>query len=428
MFTNMPGNWADIATADIFRQGRFRDIIEELPPNDNILRATNAFMPLREVDTQTKQTLILSSAFGMTRPLGDLGSQHAYVQGPRIVSIEHRIAYWREAVQLDEKIITLLYDAFLTNNRRMLDEYIVRVLNMLNIRVDTRIEWSTMETLLNGSYTVNEWGLLYSTTPIGIKSYLTVNVTSAPWSSGGVWSNTTNAKPLKDIREMRNYLREHGIETEELWMPPEVAGYLEDNSEVRSLIVGSPLFSQGLISAERLFETGLVSEFKGLRVVVDDRRYKEEYMVTEAASAGQNSVVVENVDRIVSGDVAVVINRNYQSARLVVSSVTSATRTITFSTNLSFALEPGDTVLISKRFFSKKDRVIFKGRINGILGASWVSVPSFAGSDKFGAPMAGKTPWSYFQFERNPKYIEIGNGIHGGPVVDQQAWGVLIVA
>jgi hypothetical protein len=420
-------NWQRLAEDPIFRPNRIQAIIDEMPPNNDILKATSAFMPRKDIDDITVMTTIMSGPFGMTSPLGDLGSQHNYISGPRLVQYEHSVAHWREAVKLDEKTLLRLQYALLAGNRNLLEEHITKVLRMLDIRVDNRIEHSTLSTILTGSYTVNEFGVNYTYTPVNLKPYLTVDVTaSPPWTSAGAWSALNTADPLTDVREFRNYLSKYGLSVTRIWMTLKVAGYLEDNAKIRDFIKNTPSAPQ-FISVNNIFQ--LVEGFKGLEPVVDDRRFVDEYRIFQAVSSGATQVFFDNIDRIKVGDDMILENATGQSERVVVSAINASLRRITFSSALQFSYSVGDFAKVYRRFFDDDTRVIFECSFpDGSDTANWVSVPSLASATDINNPKPGKTPWRTFVTDRNPKYIELGNGISGGPVIHRQAWGILKIA
>ncbi len=422
-------NWQIVAEDPIFRPNRLQEIINELPPNTDILRATNAFMPRRDAMDIFLLTTVISGPFGLTNPLGDLGSQHAYIPGPRLMQFEHTVGHWREAIQLTEKTLLLLATALLAGNRSLLEEHIARSLQLLDIRVDNRIEYVTLQVLLNGSYTVNEFGVNYTYQPKHLRPYLTVDISggSAPWGTVAPWSDTANADIMRDTREMIAYLRSFGVETRALWFPKKVGGYIEDNAKVRDFIKASPMLSEKLITSETLF--GFISEFRGLSVYMDDRRYIEEYRIQQPVSAGATQIFLDRVDRLSTGDTIVLEGGDGSSEKGTISSINASLRRITLSAGVANAYSVGDAVKLFKRFYDSDTKVLFLGEVSpGMPTANWMSVPSLAAANEAQNPRPGKTPWRTFQFQKNPKYLELGNGISGGPVIHRQNWGVLKVA
>ncbi|MBU2118665.1 MAG: hypothetical protein KJ954_13845, partial [Alphaproteobacteria bacterium] len=76
----------------------------------------------------------------------------------------------------------------------------------------------------------------------------------------------------------------------------------------------------------------------------------------------------------------------------------------------------GSRVTISKKFLDD-NKVIFHGKSNGRMAFSnWVSTPSLIKAKDFKNPIPGRYTWSTFN-DRVPYWVEVGAGIHGGPMV-----------
>jgi hypothetical protein len=423
----------------IFRPAVMDAVINEFEPAVDSFLLTNKFMPMKDVMMDELVALIKAGAFGKTNPVA-LGGEHTKINMPTHYYKDFRGGYWRESVMFDEEVLTRVKNPEKTDE--LWGEGLVgEALNVLDIRLNTLIEYLTAQTILTNGYTVARAGVNYSySAGLPTKYYLDVAATAAsgfvvaPWGNAdnNRWSALTTSNPLTDIREAIKKMGDYGFGVDEIYMTRTVAGYIEDNttsSGIRSLIAANPAIAGQMITAELLI-TGL-SGLKGIVPVIDDRRYQEEFGLQRALAASGTTLYLGEVDAsaVASGDKITIRDTSTGNEEELTCNAVSATAgTIGVSAGPTNAYPVGSRVTISKKFL-KDDRVIFHGKGNGRVSYSnWVSTPSLIKAKDFKNPLPGRYTWSTFHSDV-PYWVEVGAGIHGGPMVySGGGWLVLKIA
>ena len=425
----------------IFRPNVMDAIINEFEPAADSFLLTNDFMPMKDVQNDELIALIKAGAFGKTNPV-HLGGDHTKIVMPTHYYKDLRSGYWRESVLFDEEVLTRVKNP--EKPEELWGEGMVgEALNILDIRLNTLIEYLTARTILTNGYTVARAGVNYSySAGLPTKYYLKTQNTgatgfvNAPWiaspSDNYRWSNLTNAVPLTDIREAVKKMADYGFGVDKIYMTRTVAGYIEDNttaSGIRSLMTANPALAGQMITAELLITA--LSGLKGLTPIIDDRRYLEEFGLQRPLAASGVTLYVGEVDAsaVAAGDKITIRDTSTgNEEEITVSSISATAGTITVSTGPTNAYPVGSRVTISKKFLDD-DKVIFHGKTNArVAYSNWVSTPSLIKAKDFKNPLPGRYTWSTFN-DKVPYWVEVGAGIHGGPMVySGGGWLVLKVA
>jgi hypothetical protein len=425
----------------IFRPAVMDAIINEFEPPEDSLLITQAFMPMKDVQMDELVALIKAGAFGKTNPVS-LGAEHARIHLPTHFYKDMRSGYWRESVMFDEEVLTRLKKP--EKPDELWGEALIgEALNVLDIRLNTLVEYLSARTVFDNGYTVARRGVNYTyRAGLPTKFYLDMHASAgsgfknAPWvaspSDNYLWSNLTNSNPLTDIREGVKKMADYGFQVSEIWMTRKIAGYIEDNTTsngVRSLIVANPAIAGQMITAELLINA--VANLKGITPVVDDRRYIEEVGLVRPLAASGTTLYVGEIDAgmAAAGDIITIrdTNNNYEE-EITISSISATDGTITVSTGPTNAYPVGARVTISKKF-ADDTRVVFRGKSNGrVSHANWISTPSLIKAKDFKNPQPGRYTWTTFN-DKVPYFVEVGAGIHGGPMVYAGGgWCILEVA
>lgn len=426
----------------IFRPAVMDAIINEFEPAADSYLLTNDFMPMKDVMMDELVALVKAGAFGKTNPVS-LGGEHMKVNMPTYFYKDIKQGYWRESILFDEEVLQRVKDP--SKPDQLWGEGLIgEALNVLDIRLNTLIEYLTARTIQEPSgYTVARAGVnvAYDHNLPG-KYYLKnqntgkTGFTNAPWIASPNdnlrWSDLSNSKPLTDIREAVKKMADYGFGVDKLYMTRTVAGYIEDNttsSGIRSLIVANPALAGQMITAELLITA--LSGLKGLQVVVDDRRYNEEFGLARPLAAAGTVLYVSDVDAssCAAGDIITLRDTSTGTEEeLTVASISATAGTITSTAGCVAAFPVGTRVTVSKKFL-QDDRVIFKGKTNSRASyANWVSTPSLIKAKDFKNPQPGRYTWTTFN-DRVPYWVEVGAGIHGGPMVySGGGWLVLSIA
>ena len=425
----------------IFRPAVMDAIINEFEPAADSFLLTNDFLPMKDVMMDELVALIKAGAFGKTNPVS-LGGDHTKINMPTYFYKDLRSGYWRESIMFDEEVLQrikqpdkpdTLWGAGLVGE----------ALNVLDIRLNTLIEYLTSQTILANGYTIARAGVNYTySAGLPTKYYLDMSNSAAsgfknaPWISSPSdnyrWSDLTNSNPLTDIREAVKKMADYGFGVDKIYMTRTVAGYIEDNTTsngIRSLIAANPAIAGQMITAELLITA--LSGLKGITPVIDDRRYIEEFGLVRPLAASGTTITVGDVDATQAADGDTVTIRDTSTGNeeeLTVASISATAGTITVDTGPTNAYPVGSRLTVSKKF-SSDSKVIFHGKGNGrVTYANWVSTPSLIKAKDFKNPLPGRYTWTTFN-DRVPYWVEVGAGIHGGPMVySGGGWLVLRVA
>lgn len=428
-----------IQNEKIFRPAVMDAIVNEFEPAKDSFRYTDSFLPMKDVDKDEIVSLTKAGVFGKTNPVA-LSSDHARIVIPTHFYRDHSAGYWRESIVFDEK--TLLRVRKPEKPDELWGEGLVgEAMNVLDLRLNTLIEYLSAQTVLTNGYSVAKNGINYSyNANLAAKYYLKTQATGAagfidaPWiatpNDTYRWSATGTAVPLTDIREGVKKMADYGFEVTELWMTRTVGGYIEDNTtanHINSYIQANPALAGQMITAELLVTA--VAGLKGLKIVVDDRRYLEETGVLRPITAADTTFYVGDTDGFVSGDVVTLRDpeNNYEE-EITLNAVSASARTLGTAAGPTNAYQVGSRITVSKKF-SLDDRVTFRGRQNARQPYSnWVSTPSLIKGLDWKNPQPGRYTWSTFN-DKVPYWIETGAGIHGGPMVyGGGGWMVLKIA
>lgn len=428
----------------IFRPDVMDAIIEEFVPATDSFKITDAFCPMKNVQQDELISLVKAGGFGMTSPV-QLGGDHMKISMPTFYYKEHKPGYWRESIVFDEEVLQRARKP--DNPKELWGEALMgEALNLLDLRLNNLIEYLSAQVVARNGFSVARNGVHYSySAGIPIKYYLYVGLAASaptdaagstfkavPWKTGAaadLWSALTTAQPLFDIREAIDYFARAGYSTTEIWMSRKIAGYIEDNIEgtdqganytgggLRMLIQSNPQLAGQMITAENIILA--VSGLKGLKPVIDERRYLQETGITIPAAAADTVIYVQDTaDFAVSDVVTLRSPDNGTEEDVKIESVTAATGLVTLAstTPLTAALKPGDRMTLSKLFMPENE-VWFKGSGNGRISyANWISTPSLVKAKSYTSPQPGRYTWRTFN-DRVPYWVELGAGINGGPVV-----------
>lgn len=424
----------------IFRPAVMDAIINEFEPAADSFLLTDAFMPMKDVQQDELMALVKAGAFGKTNPVA-LGAEHAKISLPTHYYKDMRTGYWRESVMFDEEVLQRVKQP--DKPDQLWGEGLIgEALNLLDIRLNTLIEYLTAQTVLANGYTVARQGVNYSYNAGVPTKYYLDHATSpasgfkaAPWvggSNNNRWSDLANSRPLTDIREAVKKMADYGFQVDSVYMTRTVAGYIEDNTKdggIMTFVKQNPALAGQMITAELLITA--VAGLKGITPVVDDRRYQEEFGLVMPLAAAGTVLYVGQVDAsaVATGDTLTIRDTsNGNEEELAVASVSATNGTVTVSTGPTNAYPAGSRVTVSKKFMLD-DRVIFKGKTNSRVSyANFVSTPSLIKAKDFKNPQPGRYTWTTFN-DKVPYWVEVGAGINGGPVVySGGGWLVLKVA
>ena len=425
----------------IFRPAIMDAIINEFEPAADSFLLTRDFAPMKDVMMDELVALIKAGAFGKTNPVA-LGGDHMKINMPTHFYKDIKQGYWRESVMFDEEVLQRVKNP--ERPDQLWGEGLIgEALNVLDIRLNTLIEYLTAQTIQQPSgYTVARAGVnvaydhnLPSKYYLKTQTSAATGFVNAPWiaspSDNYRWSALATALPLTDIREAIKKMADYGFGVDKIFMTRTVAGYLEDNTtsgQIRTMVIANPALAGQMITAELLITA--ISGLKGLQVVVDDRRYNEEFGLTRPLAAAGTVLYVGEVDagRAAAGDIVTLRDTsNGVEEDATIASISATAGTITTG-SVTNAFPIGTRVTISKKFLMD-DRVIFKGKSNSRVSyANWVSTPSLIKAKDFKNPQPGRYTWTTFN-DRVPYWVEAGAGIHGGPMVySGGGWLVLKIA
>jgi len=429
----------ELQSQKIFRPAQMDAIISEFVPDPDSLKLQKAFMPYKEVNRSDIIALIKAGAFGMTNPVYP-GGTHVSIGLPTYSYIETHPGHWRESVKWDEEVLGRIKNPE-KPDQLWGDGLMGSALNMMDLRLNTLQEYTSIEVVQNRSFSVAKNGVNYTYNPnLPAKYYLYAGATgSVPtdwmrksWGTDNanqLWSDLDDSHPITDIREAVQYARTRlGINPTEIWMSSTVAGYIEDNTkETQVWTQNNPAFAGKMVTAESLIPN--VASLKGLVPKIDDRRYLiETGLRTAQAAAAGAAFQVADADGFEIGDIVTLRNKTGGEEDVTLTAVSVANRTITTTDTFSENYAVGDRATASKPYLDT-DKIILRCDIpDRAPRSNWISTPSLIKAKSFRKGIPGRYTWTTFHTEV-PYWVEVGAGVDGGPQVYYGGgWLVLKVA
>lgn len=433
----------EIRDKRIFRPPVMDAIIEQFVPDPDTFRITSAFLPMKNVEMDEMVGLFKGGAYGTTSP-ASLSADVPTVNGRNYEYRDYATTgYWRERMVWDEKVLTRVPSP--TQPDRLWGEGLMAdSLEFLDGRLNNLIERLSADVVKSRGFSMSRNGVIYTyTAPVSTRYYVTLSAAptyaffeDTPWiapAATAQWNDLVNSDPLRDIKYAVQRARDLGMDVGEVWMRKELANLIEENQNtdiagLKEIITRNQAFAQSFVSTEQLVLA--VPTLKGVKVVIDDRRYEEETTLTAAVSAGGNTLAVADTNGFEVGD-TVILRDATQNTPVeeegVVLSVSASASTITLAAVLTNGF-PNQSVVRAVKFFMPADQIWLRVTGQGFRRspkANWVSTPALTGGSV--VPRPGRYQWSYVH-DRIPVYAEIGMGIHGGPLVwDGGNWFVVEV-
>jgi len=398
---------------DIFKEPVMDAVINEFVPDANAFLLTENFLPFRLVDKSKMLDLINNGAFGRTSPVA-LDAQHKLISVPGHSYKEHTAGHWREAIQYGEEVLQEALDPA-NPRQRMGEKLATDALNILDLRLNTLIEYLTAKILINGQYSEARYGVNYTYNP-NIPAKYMKDVTSSPgWTTGGTWATAGAATPIADIIGGMIAMRKYGLDPMAVFMSVQTMEMFYGATNTQNMVKASPALVEGSANRKRVFDT-----LTGLESQIDSRVYAEESRLTVASAASDTTIDVENASEFVAGDVVTMRNFQGSEEEKTISSISG--NIVTLTAGVTNAYAKGDRMTVYKPFLPD-GYVIFKARTSSRLNANnWISTPSIVKSKDWKKPEPGRYTWSYFQGDRPPYLLEIGAGISGGPKISMPSW------
>jgi hypothetical protein len=418
---------------NIFKPLVMDTIINEFEPDDGQFVLTNAFLPMKMVNSLDIIDMVKFGTFGRTYPV-NLGAEHARLDLPGWTYRQYGAGHWREGVLFNEDVLLNAMNPA-SPLTRMAEDLVTEALNLLDLRINNLIERVTLDTVIQGFYTEARWGVNYEYNPqIPPYHYIDINNSgtvaasaqhAVTWSgTGASWNAPTTATPLVDIVGAVKHFRELGYDTTTIWMNDLTAVKIEATTEFKDKIKVVPTLVQQSLENEDFL--GLIAGLKGQKIRLDSRMYREDCKVIQAAASGDTVVYVDNANIFKNGDKVIVKKSDGKEAIFTLTSA-PGTNYVTLPSAIQFALSPGDRIITSRKLFPT-DFLILEGRKSSRASANnWISTPSLVSNKSISAPSPGRYTWNHFATDRPPYNLEVGAGISGGPKVGEANWMVVYV-
>lgn len=432
-------DWLLLQEKPIFRKSIMDKIFNEVLANEgeDPLKITNAFLPLKDFDSTELISLVWNAATGMTQPYA-LSGNIPMTTIPGYFYKEYGIGYFREMIHWGEKELQLLKKPDKPNELAG-TSLMVKSMDTLNKRMNNLIEFMGAQTIISGGYDVAGNGVNYRyltgipTNPFMLKlgatahsSTVGVVFVDAPWiatpNDNLLWSDTTNSNPINDIIGICQLANESGFVITEMWLTPSVSALISKNANVIAWIQKSPILVGQYLTAPDILLT--IPSLKGIKVVVDERRYQDErFLTADLGATGVTAYVNNGLNFCVFGQTLTFISpdgKTYAKAKVVASGTAPTATTITLATGgVGTAMVKGSRIVLSKpwlaNMYGQERYVMFRTQRAEELG-NWASTPSIVGGS-IDNPRPGKFTWKDFSQEKGRPWIAVGAGIEGGPVV-----------
>ena len=200
--------------------------------NDPSTYVGSRYLPSVVQPAETIRVEVLEATGGLTNE-HEIGTDPQYIQvgGSRV--FEYSPPAYKEGVHWDERQILFLRKLGANDpSSRGFRDYATRAVDMLNRRLEARIEKLRWDSIFNGGFTY-----MGKTVSFGIPAGNQFTQHGAVWSSNSVDVNNS-ANPLKDLRylilggeaKMRKY------KIKRMVMNPNTVRWILDNTNVQSLI------------------------------------------------------------------------------------------------------------------------------------------------------------------------------------------------
>jgi len=429
----------------MFQKQTMDKILEEIQLPGEPLRFSNAFMPLKKEDDDTLTALIWEAITGKTQPYA-LNANVPLIEMGGFFIREWAGYEWREGIRFGEKELTKIHNPA-KPTERWGEGLIARAIMALKLRMNNMIEFTSAQTILQGGYAIAKAAInyTYKITTVPNLCYLKLDHTAftsavgmvfrkADWVSVSddtmLWSATTTAKPLMDIAKIISYAQYIGINITDMWMPPSIADYLEQNTDVQTWMKANQQFVSQFMTKRNLI--GVLPGFKGINVVIDERRYVDQSVGIADIGTSDTTIQVEDISPFTIGQDVMIISedgKDYVFAKTHASTVPSG-NTITMAAAVGTAFTGKWRLQASKSYladaYGKEKFVVFRAEsIEGLH--EWASMPSALGP---GGSITRPTPGPGTYRDKSPysaqPWIEVGSAVSGGPYIANRGGFVVL--
>ena len=315
---------------------------------------------------------------------------------------------------------------------------IARAMMALKTRMNNMIEFTSAQVVIQGGYSVAKAGINY-TYKVGTVPnfcYLTLGHTSFTSSVGVVfrkadwvsvsddtmfWSAPTTAKPLTDISKLISFAQSIGINITDMWMPPSIADYLVENADVQTWMKANAQYVAQHMTNRNLI--AVLPGFKGLNVMIDERRYVDQSVGIANIGASDTTVTVEDISHFTIGQDVMIISedgKDYVFAKTHASTVPTG-NTVTMAAAVGTIFTGKWKLQASKSYiadaYGKEKFIVLRADAIESLH-EWASMPSALGP---AGSITRPTPGPGVYRDQSPysaqPWIEVGSAISGGPYI-----------
>lgn len=393
----------------------FFNNIEPEQPDDLLL--TNKFFPLTFIDSSDIVTLHNYGYTGRTPATSKSAEVPTFMLPPLYVK-DYQFGYWGEGIKFDKEALQKMDESrtpFLTA-----EGYVNQALQAMAYRRNKLMEWTAGQVAWGGSFTINANGINYTYSD-GIPAFYRLDMTTGAtfdglyWTDAGLWSDTTNARPLTDIVEMSRYVATLGLTLEEMIMSSAIAKLIETNTDVIAWLKSNEQFAREAVTAK--FAIEVIAKLKNVQVTIDDRTHTERAYVMANAGASATTYQVDDIANFAANDY-VVVKQGKDQARCKVSSTSTdgLKKYVTVATTAGFALTAGKAVIDIGVPYSSTTSVLFRTSKQRCSG--WMVLPDNIRAED---PMVAKIHlWSKFVNKEPNYWRELGNYFKGG-IINREA-------
>lgn len=307
-------------------------------------------MPLVNIQADKVEMDIDKAKMGGMTPTVARGAETPIYRSGGRGSISWESAEFREKVVVTEDDIVKLRKLGTTNDLVQAREVLDKDYRSISERLARRLEWMRRQTLFdNNVIAPDPNGVMVNLLTINHPSFLRPTLST-------LWSAVANADPMNDMQLLvRDFLLYSSYDAATIWAPMDalrIAGqttkfqdYAKHNFQV---FKGTQKEVADVFS---LYISGITVEEKPQHMPFTS------IIVADAAS-GQPAIVLEEVEQLATGDKVIISNFTNQWMYEVLS---VSGNTVTFTTNLTVAVEAGYMVLYNKPLIPR-DRLLILGK------------------------------------------------------------------
>ncbi len=308
-------------------------------------------MPLVNINADKVEMDIDKAKMGGMTPVVARGAETPLYRTGGRGSIDWDSAEFREKVNVTEDKIVKLRKLGTMNDLLQARDVLAKDYRDITLRLTRRLEWMRRQVLFDGAVTAKD--------PNGVQTtLLTIDHPDFLQPTANVlWTTTATADPIDDMQlAVRDFLLHSSYEAASIWTPMDALRIAGKTDQFKNYATNNLAHFRG--TSKQVGE--LIQEYIG-GVSIEEKPHRMHFTteVVANAAAAQPVVVLEETEALAPGDAVVIIHQNRSQKLYVV--LSKAGNSVTFTTNLSDPVVPGDMAAYSQPMIPL-DKILILGK------------------------------------------------------------------